>query len=53
MQMVMVTQYFDTLKTINENDKTNTLFLAHYPAAVREISDQILQSMLIVERAKT
>ena len=52
MQLVMATQYFDTIKSIGENDKTNTLFLSHSPAAVREISDQILQSMLTAERAK-
>ncbi len=52
MQLVMVTQYFDTIKSIGESDKTNTLFLSHSPAAVREISDQILQSMLTAERAK-
>lgn len=52
MQLVLVTQYFDTLKSIGENDKTNTLFLAHSPAAVREVSDQILESMLVAERAK-
>jgi regulator of protease activity HflC (stomatin/prohibitin superfamily) len=52
MQLVMVTQYFDTIKSIGENDKTNTLFLSHSPGAVREISDQILQSMLVAERAK-
>src|SRR5580692_456618 len=52
MQLVMVTQYFDTLKSIGELDKTNTLFLSHSPAAVRDISDQIMQSMLIAERAK-
>ncbi|SPF43059.1 Band 7 protein [Syntrophobacter sp. SbD1] len=52
MQLVMVTQYFDTLKSIGENDKTNTLFLSHSPGAVKEISDQILQSMLVADRAK-
>jgi regulator of protease activity HflC (stomatin/prohibitin superfamily) len=52
MQLVMITQYFDTIKSIGENDKTNTLFLSHSPAAVRDISDQILQSMLTAERAK-
>jgi regulator of protease activity HflC (stomatin/prohibitin superfamily) len=51
MQLVMVTQYFDTLKSIGESDKTNTLFLAHSPGAVKEVSDQILQSMLIADRA--
>ena len=53
MQLVMVTQYFDTLKSIGESDKTNTLFLAHSPAAVKEVSDQILQSMLVADRAKS
>jgi regulator of protease activity HflC (stomatin/prohibitin superfamily) len=52
MQLVMVTQYFDTIKSIGELDKTNTLFLSHSPGAVRDISDQILQSMLTAERAK-
>lgn len=52
MQLVLVTQYFDTLKSIGESDKTNTLFLSHSPASVTEISNQILQSMLVAERAK-
>ncbi len=51
MQLVMVTQYFDTLKSIGESDKTNTLFLAHSPGAVKEVSDQILESMLIAQKA--
>jgi len=51
MQLVLVTQYFDTLKSIGENDKTNTLFLSHSPAAVGEVSQQILQSLLVADRA--
>ena len=53
MQLVMVTQYFDTLKSIGETDKTNTLFLSHSPGAVKEIGDQILDSMLMASRVKT
>ena len=53
MQLVLVTQYFDTIKSIGEMDKTNTLFLSHSPAAVREVSEQILQSMLVADRAKS
>lgn len=53
MQLVMVTQYFDTLKSIGESDRTNTLFLTHSPAGVREVSDQIMQSMLVADRANT
>ena len=52
MQLVLVTQYFDTLKSIGESDKTNTLFLSHAPGAVKEVADQIMQSMLVAERAK-
>lgn len=52
MQLVLVTQYFDTLKSIGESDKTNTLFLSHNPGAVKEISEQILESMLVADRAK-
>jgi regulator of protease activity HflC (stomatin/prohibitin superfamily) len=52
MQLVLVTQYFDTLKSIGETDRTNTLFLSHNPGAVKEISEQILESMLVAERAK-
>jgi regulator of protease activity HflC (stomatin/prohibitin superfamily) len=52
MQLVLVTQYFDTLKSIGENDKTNTLFLSHAPGAVQDISDQFLKSMLAAEHAK-
>ena len=51
LQLVLVTQYFDTLKSIGENDKTNTLFLAHSPSAVGEVSKQILDSMLTAERS--
>ena len=53
MQLVLVTQYFDTLKSIGESDRTNTLFLSHAPGAAKDISDQILQSMLVAERAKS
>jgi regulator of protease activity HflC (stomatin/prohibitin superfamily) len=51
MQLVLVTQYFDTLKSIGESDRTNTLFLAHSPGAVKEVSDQILESMLLAQSA--
>jgi regulator of protease activity HflC (stomatin/prohibitin superfamily) len=46
MQLVMVTQYFDTLKSIGESNKTSTLFLSHAPGAVKEVSEQILESII-------
>ena len=51
MQLVLVTQYFDTLKSIGESDKTNTLFLSHTPGAVKDIGDQIMQSMIAADKA--
>ncbi len=52
MQLVLITQYFDTIKSIGETDKTNTLFVSHSPGAVRDITDQIMQSMIGAEKAK-
>jgi len=51
MQLVLVTQYFDTIKSIGELDKTNTLFLSHSPGAVQDIGQQILQAMTAAEKA--
>lgn len=53
MQLVMVTQYFDTLKSIGESDKTNTLFLSHSPGSVKEVADQLMDSMLVAARANS
>jgi len=51
MQLVMVTHYFDTLKSIGESDKTNTLFLSHSPGSVKDVSEQIMDSMLVAQRS--
>src|SRR5487761_2222897 len=42
MQLVLITQYFDTLKSIGDSDRSNTLFLSHSPGTVRDISEQIM-----------
>ena len=49
MQLVLVTQYFDTLKSIGETGKANTIFVSHTPGAVQDISDQIMQAMVAVQ----
>jgi len=53
MQLVMVTQYFDTLKSIGESDRTNTLFLTHSPGAVSDVGQQVLQSILAANPSQT
>lgn len=51
MQLVLVTQYFDTLKSIGESNKTNTLFLSHSPTTVNDVSQQILTAMTASQKA--
>ena len=52
MQLVLVTQYFDTLKSIGEQDKTNTLFISHAPGSVQSFSEQMLQAITAAEGRK-
>eukprot|EP00850_Spirogloea_muscicola_P005765 SM000026S09014 [mRNA] locus=s26:938118:943961:- [translate_table: standard] len=40
MEMVLMTQYFDTMKEIGSHSKNSTLFLPHGPANVAEIANQ-------------
>ncbi|KAG0472813.1 hypothetical protein HPP92_014277 [Vanilla planifolia] len=41
MELIMVTQYFDTIKELGNSSKTTTVFLPHGPGHVKDISDQI------------
>ena len=52
MQLVLVTQYFDTLKAIGETNKTNTLFLSNAPGSVQSISEQIIASITAAQNIK-
>ncbi|MTJ82464.1 MAG: SPFH domain-containing protein [Telmatospirillum sp.] len=47
MRLVLITQYFDTLKAIGQKDGTNTLFLSHSPQSIADINDQITQALLL------
>ncbi|KAH6555908.1 hypothetical protein KP509_1Z218400 [Ceratopteris richardii] len=46
MDMVMLTQYFDTLKDIGAHSKSSTVFVPHGPGAVSEIAEQIRNGWL-------
>jgi regulator of protease activity HflC (stomatin/prohibitin superfamily) len=41
MMLVLVTQYLDTMKEIGANDKSNTIFVSHSPAAVGDLFRQM------------
>jgi hypothetical protein len=55
MALVLMTQYFDTLKEIGSQDKSNTIFMQHSPGALPDLLQQIQNVVVgneISERAK-
>ena len=46
LDLMLITQYFDTLREIGATNKTSTLFLPHNPAGMGEISSQIRSAFL-------
>ncbi|KAG6654353.1 hypersensitive-induced response protein 1-like [Carya illinoinensis] len=46
MDMVLVTQYFDTMKDIGASSKSNSVFIPHGPGAVKDIAAQIRGGLL-------
>ncbi|CAL5367927.1 unnamed protein product [Camellia sinensis] len=46
MDMVLVTQYFDTMKEIGSNSKSSAVFIPHGPGAVKDIASQIREGLL-------
>jgi len=46
MDMVLVTQYFDTMKDIGASSKSSAVFIPHGPGAVRDIAAQIRDGQL-------
>ncbi|KAK9107755.1 hypothetical protein Syun_023766 [Stephania yunnanensis] len=46
MDMVLITQYFDTMKEIGASSKSSSVFIPHGPGAVRDIASQIRDGLL-------
>jgi regulator of protease activity HflC (stomatin/prohibitin superfamily) len=46
MDMVLVTQYFDTMREIGASSKSNSVFIPHGPGAVKDIASQIRDGLL-------
>jgi hypothetical protein len=51
MNLVLMTQYFDTLKEIGNNSSTNTILLPHSPGHLTDLAAQIRDSMIAGEQA--
>jgi regulator of protease activity HflC (stomatin/prohibitin superfamily) len=46
MQLVLMTQYFDTLKEIAANDHSNTILIPHTPNTLTDIYAQIRNAII-------
>jgi regulator of protease activity HflC (stomatin/prohibitin superfamily) len=46
MNLVLMTQYFDTLKEIGASSKTNTILIPHSPGSLSNLSEQIRNAMI-------
>jgi regulator of protease activity HflC (stomatin/prohibitin superfamily) len=46
MDLVLITQYFDTMKEIGAGSKNTTVFLPHGPGHVQDITQQIRNGMM-------
>ncbi len=46
MQLVLMTQYFDTLKDIAANDRSNTVLIPHTPNTVTDLFTQIRNAVI-------
>lgn len=46
MNLVLMTQYFDTLKDVGLSSNSNTIMIPHSPAGMTDISDQLRTAMI-------
>ncbi len=47
MNLVLLTQYFDTLKEIGLNSNTNTILIPHSPGSLNDLAKQIREAVII------
>lgn len=52
MSLVLMTQYFDTLKEIGMASKSNTILLPHSPGYLRDLTDQLRNSIIAANQVK-
>ncbi|XP_027110453.1 protein PPLZ12 [Coffea arabica] len=52
MDLIMVTQYFDTIKDLGNSSKNTTVFIPHGPGHVRDIGEQIRNGLMEASSAQ-
>ena len=51
MMLVLVTQYLDTMKEIGTQDKSNTIFVSHSPAAIGSLFEEMQNAVMVGQKA--
>ena len=51
MQLVLLTQYFDTIKEVGGSDKATTILLPHSPGGLTDIANQLRDAMIAANQA--
>jgi hypothetical protein len=52
MNIVLMTQYFDTIKDIGSNSNNNTILLPHSPGGMNDLMSQIRNTIISAEQIK-
>ena len=51
MNLILMTQYFDTLKDLGDASKTNTILIPHSPGALGDLASQMRDSVITANAA--
>jgi len=51
MNLVLLTQYFDTIKELGHSSNTNTILLPHSPAGMTDLAEQIRNAVIVGNEA--
>ena len=49
MNLVLMTQYFDTLKEVSNSSRTNTILVPHSPAGMNDLQEQMRNAMVTAQ----
>ena len=52
MNLILMTQYFDTLKDLGHSSKTNTILIPHSPGALGDLAAQLRDSIITANEVK-
>ncbi|MFT5702953.1 MAG: regulator of protease activity HflC (stomatin/prohibitin superfamily) [Rickettsiales bacterium] len=53
LNLIMVTQYFDTIKDLGANSNNNTIMIPHSPSAVTDVMEQVRNTMISANQVKS